>query len=698
MTASTDTAPPTAPQAPLRRTLGIATVAVGACLLIVLLCAIHLAQGTADVGALDVPRVLLGQGDDLGGAVFSDSRMPRLFAGVLVGLALGAAGALLQSIARNALASPDTMGVNAGAHLALTAVAALGVSLPLALNGVLAFVGGIAGAALVLVLARGGATGPTRLILAGATISLALQAMTMLLLVLHEEETTGLYAWGSGSIVQSGTETVTRVAPAVGLGLVAALLIAHRLDLLALGDDAASVLGVPVLRTRVLTVLIAVFLSAAAVTAAGPVGFVGLCAPAVVRLLTPLVPGLQRHRVLIPLAGLAGVVVVLGADVALRAVLGGAGGVEVPTGIVTSLVGAAVLIVLARRLRDSGPVRRTGAAASGRPRSTRRVLALAAVTGVFLAAAALAGMLLGGRLMLTGDLVNYILGDAGRVVSASVTERGPRVLGAVLAGAARALAGPVIPGVARNPLAEPSTLGITAGAGVGAVGMLTLVPGAGVWSVTTAGAAGALVAFAIVYLVSYRDGLSSDRLVLVGIGFAAGASALTTAIVIVADPWNVAFALTWLSGSTYGRVLPQLVPLAVALAVLIPVVARHIRDLDVISLDDDVPRVLGVRLERTRLLLLVAAALLTSTAVGAVGVVGFVGLVAPHAARALVGGRHAHVLLLAPLLGGLLVSVADTLGRTVISPAQIPAGIITAVVGAPYFVYLLWRTRGGERA
>jgi len=111
-----------------------------------------------------------------------------------------------------------------------------------------------------------------------------------------------------------------------------------------------------------------------------------------------------------------------------------------------------------------------------------------------------------------------------------------------------------------------------------------------------------------------------------------------------------------------------------------------------------VPRVLGVRLERTRLLLLVAAALLTSTAVGAVGVVGFVGLVAPHAARALVGGRHAHVLLLAPLLGGLLVSVADTLGRTVISPAQIPAGIITAVVGAPYFVYLLWRTRGAERA
>lgn len=134
-------------------------------------------------------------------------------------------------------------------------------------------------------------------------------------------------------------------------------------------------------------------------------------------------------------------------------------------------------------------------------------------------------------------------------------------------------------------------------------------------------------------------------------------------------------------------------PVALALLVLTPLMARHRRDLDLLSIDDDVPRVLGVRLERTRLLLLCGAALLTAAAVSAIGVVGFVGLVAPHAARALVGGRHARVLPVAALLGAVLVSLADTIGRTVIAPDQIPAGLVTALLGTPYFVWLLWRSR-----
>lgn len=119
--------------------------------------------------------------------------------------------------------------------------------------------------------------------------------------------------------------------------------------------------------------------------------------------------------------------------------------------------------------------------------------------------------------------------------------------------------------------------------------------------------------------------------------------------------------------------------------------ARH--DLDLMALDDDTPRVLGVRLGAGRLWLLTTSALLTATAVTAIGFVGFVGLVAPHAARALVGSRHSRVLGVAVLLGALLVSVADTLGRTLIAPAQLPAGLLTAVIGTPYFVWLLWRSR-----
>ncbi len=263
----------------------------------------------------------------------------------------------------------------------------------------------------------------------------------------------------------------------------------------------------------------------------------------------------------------------------------------------------------------------------------------------------------------------------------------------MLAGAALAVAGTTVQAVCRNPLAEPGILGITAGAGLGAVSLLTFVPLAGVWAVSGVAGLGAMLAFALVYGAAWRGGLSSDRLVLIGFGAWQGGMAMITFMIVAFDPWNTGKALTWLSGSTYGRTATQVLPVAIALLVLTPAVVAARRELDLMTLDDDTPRVLGVRLERTRLIALGAAALLTSTAVSAVGVIGFVGLVAPHAARALVGGRHTRVLPVAALLGAALVSLADTLGRTVIAPAQIPAGLVTAMIGTPYFVWLLWRSR-----
>lgn len=688
---STGTAAP-----PRVRLVPVAAVATAGVVVAVLLAAVHLAQGTADVNAGQVLAALLGRGDDQQVAVLVASRLPRLAAGALVGVALGVAGAIFQSVARNPLASPDTMAVNAGAFLAVTAIAVTGLTIPLALRGGVAFAGGLAGAALVMALARGGASGPTRLILAGATTGLALSAVTTVMLVLFQQETVGLYAWGAGSVVQSGTAMVAGTWPAVAVGVLAALVLARRLDLLALGDDVASVLGVAVARTRVVAVVVAVLLSAAAVTLAGPIGFVGLCAPVLVRLLARRVSGLQRHVVLLPLAGLAGVLVVLAADVLLRAVLGGDGGVRTPTGLVTSLVGATVLVLLARRMSDSGPTRRVGTAGAGRPRTGRAVAVLAGALTLLAAGALLAGALLGDRMLLTGDLLHWLAGESGRVVTASVDERLPRVLAAATAGAALAVAGTVVQAVSRNPLAEPGLLGITAGAGVGAVGVLSLVPSAGIWLVAAAAGAGALATFAFVYGLSWRGGLSSERLVLIGVGTGAGASAVTAGIVLATNPYNLTYALTWLSGTTYGRTWSHLLPLLVVGVVATPVLVLLRHRLDLLAVDDDTPRVLGVPLERTRLVLLVGAALLTAAAVCAVGVVGFVGLVAPHAARALVGGRSAHVLGVAALLGAVLVSVADTIGRTVIAPAQFPAGLVTALIGAPYFLYLLWRTRRSE--
>jgi hypothetical protein len=150
-------------------------------------------------------------------------------------------------------------------------------------------------------------------------------------------------------------------------------------------------------------------------------------------------------------------------------------------------------------------------------------------------------------------------------------------------------------------------------------------------------ALGALLASALVFGLAARGGLATDRLVLVGVGVSYGSMALITLTIVFTDPWNEAKALTWLAGSTYGRTLPQVVPVAVVLLLGAAAFVRVREELDLLALDDDTPRVLGVPLERARLALLVAAAVLTATAVSAIGLLAFVGLVAPHAARALVG-------------------------------------------------------------
>ncbi|TDC39214.1 ABC transporter permease, partial [Micromonospora sp. 15K316] len=344
-----------APAGPLAkpRLIGLFAAAI---LLTLVVAAIHLTQGTSAVGALDLLRLATG-GDDEAARVLIASRLPRLLAGLTIGVALGFAGAAFQSVARNPLASPDTLAVNAGAHLAIVAVAAFGIALPALPAGALAFGGGIAAAALVLAMSGGGQTGTTRLVLAGSAAAMALSSVTTLLLLLFEQATIGLFAWGNGSLVQSDLVTVRELAPVIGLAVAALMLLGHRLDILALGDDTARVLGLDVRRTRVLVTLLAVLLSAAAVTLTGPVAFVGLCAPVIVRLLGRVVPGVHRHRILLPLSGITGVLIVLGSDILLRAVMGGQAGVDIPTGVVTTLFGAAVLIWLARRHRDAGPTR-----------------------------------------------------------------------------------------------------------------------------------------------------------------------------------------------------------------------------------------------------------------------------------------------------------------------------------------------------
>jgi ABC-type Fe3+-siderophore transport system permease subunit len=295
-----------------------------------------------------------------------------------------------------------------------------------------------------------------------------------------------------------------------------------------------------------------------------------------------------------------------------------------------------------------------------------------------------------------GQLVAGVFGRAGRLADGIVWFRLPRIVAAAAAGACLAGAGVAIQSVVRNPLAEPSLLGVTGGSSIGAVALITLVPTAPRWGIPAAALVGGVLALAVVVGLATGGGtLDATRVVLVGIGVAASVAAVVQILSLRAQ-LQLAAALTWLAGSTYARSVDDLSWFVLPVVLLVGLVLVG-RVLDLLALGEDLPRSLGLPVRRARLVVLLAGAVLAAGTAAVVGTVGFVGLVAPHLARRLVGAGHRRVLPVAALLGAVLVVAADALGRWVLAPNEIPVGVVTALVGAPYLVWLLRRQRNHAR-
>lgn len=277
----------------------------------------------------------------------------------------------------------------------------------------------------------------------------------------------------------------------------------------------------------------------------------------------------------------------------------------------------------------------------------------------------------------------------------------PQTTVALLAGAALGLAGALTQTFARNPLASPDTLGLNHGAALGAVAVIVLTGASGYGGglvsgtlqqvgVPLAAFAGSLLAASLLYLLSWRRGIDGQRLVLVGVGLTAVMIALTNWLLVKARIQDAASAHIWLNGSLNARGWDQGRPLALALLVLVPIALAIARRLNAMQLGDDSARVLGVRLQATQLLTLVAACGLAAVAVAAVGPLGFVAFVVPQIALLLTGGSRPPMLA-SMVYGGVLVVGADLITRVVL-PVALPAGLVTSAVGAPYLIWLLLRT------
>jgi iron complex transport system permease protein len=274
--------------------------------------------------------------------------------------------------------------------------------------------------------------------------------------------------------------------------------------------------------------------------------------------------------------------------------------------------------------------------------------------------------------------------------------RFPRVILAVMVGASLGLAGATYQGVFRNPLADPYLIGVAAGAGLGAtVVLVSPIPTyvGGFSLVPIAAFIGGLLAITVAYGVSHIDGSTPVTvLILAGVAMASLASAITTFLMIVVSP-DVRPVLWWLLGTFNGSTWKDVLVLVPYFVLAVVVILPHARILNVLQLDRWQATQLGVNVERTNLVLLVAASLATAAAVSVSGLILFVGLIAPHIVRLIWGPNHRALLLMAMLVGGGFLVLADLGARMVLQPQEIPIGVITALCGAPFFIYLLRRTR-----
>ncbi|MCZ0961343.1 Fe(3+)-hydroxamate ABC transporter permease FhuB [Paracoccus benzoatiresistens] len=619
-----------------------------------------------DPARMEIGQILLGFG-----------LMPRGVVALLAGGVLGLSGAILQVVLRNPVADPTTLGISSGAQLALVMATMLAPGLldggrwPVALAG--------AGLAAMLVLAIGARRGfaPVTMVIAGMLVGMTASAVATAMTLAQGQYLLSLVIWNGGALVQQDWSGVRVLAGVLAFGAVAAALLARPLRVLSLGVEGASGLGLNVAMVRLLAVGVAVILAAAVSAELGLIAFVGLAAPALARALGAV--SIPRLLALSPLIG----ALILSVCDGLVLLVAGSLGEMFPTGALTGLIGGPLLIWLLPRLRGSTPPgteRAEGPAPRrGRPAPLLIALALALV----MAALVLVwiGRVPGGWTVL----------DA-RSFSAFLPMRLPRLIAACSAGAALAIAGAILQRLTANPLASPEVLGVSGGAAIGYAGVVYLAAAPTALALTggtMAGGASALVLIAA--FVSRRD-MPAERVLLAGIAVSALASAVLSAAMAVGDTRSFQI-LAWLSGSSSAVTMPGALALAAMAAVLWTGALAARRWLAVLPLGTGVAGGLGLPLGLARMVLIALAGMATGAATVLVGPLSFVGLMAPHLARRLGLARPGDHVTGAALIGAGLMLAADFGARMAGFPYELPLGLFASLIGAPWLIWLMMRSR-----
>lgn len=616
------------------------------------------------------------EGYDAGRMVFIHATLPRLAMAVLCGAGLAGAGAIMQFVLRNPLASPTTLGVEAGARVAL-AIATVAAPELLGLGrDLVAISGSTIATSLVFLLVRRRGFEPVATVIAGLIIGLFCGALAALLGLVEARQMTAVFLWGSGSLSQQSWLPFAGLALRLGLATLLLLALLRPLALLQLGDEVALGLGLSVARLRFVAIAVASTMTAFVVSMVGVIGFVGLVAPAIARL-----AGARRLGAQLTWSILFGALILLITDAAVQ-LLSGQLAEFLPTGAVTAVLGSPLLLLLVRRMKPSAPPSIAAPPDWSDPPPARTPAVLTGL-GLLVVVALLAA--------------RGPAGDWSLPFGAWTTVmdwRLPRILASGAAGALLALSGVVLQRLTRNELASPEVLGVSAGALLAVASSLLVFGEIGAVGDAVTAVCGGMLVLLLILAIGRRSGFSPEHMLLAGIAVSALADALISVLTAVGDPRALRL-LGWMSGSVAGvslegAVLTMLAALAALLAAL---VLR--RWLEILPLGPEAARALGVNLSRARLSLLLLASLTSAAAVPILGPVTFIGLVAPHIVMTLGLRKLRSVLYAAAGTGAAIMIGADWLARTVSFPLQLPTGLVAALLGAPALMLLLSRKGRG---
>ncbi|KJY82124.1 iron-hydroxamate transporter permease [Vibrio galatheae] len=598
--------------------------------------------------------------------------LPRLSVALICGFALAVAGCVMQFVLRNPIASPTTLGVAAGAEMGML----LGILLiPASINipeFIPAFLGGCLATSLVFILSASKGFAPLHMVLAGMVVSLFLGSLNTMLLLLHEQKLTSVFVWGAGVLNQNDWSSTQTLLPLVLIPTVLLLMFQRPLSALQFGDSVATSLGVNIKQIKLLCLSLAIFITAAVVSEVGLIGFVGIVAPAIARML-----GARTLTIQIIFSGAIGSYLLLIVDLVIQP-FSGVGGELLPTGAMTALVGAPFLLWLLQNTKLPATLKAQTESVSHYKLVPARNVVLALIASLII-------------ISILATLVGKNqFGWSFGINAALIELRAPRVLVALLAGIGLAFAGCIIQRISNNPMASPEVLGISSGAALALVLGTLFGVVVGREQQMLLGTLGAVLVTSCVWFMGRKHNFAPAQTLLTGIALSAGLDALLR-IAMSSGHDNASALLTWLSGSTYLVTTHDLVMLTLGVTTVGGLALSLNRWIALIGLGEVSTSSIGVNTTLARLMLLIIVAALTTLCTIVIGPLSFIGLLAPHIARSLHQYRALPQMLTAALLGASIMVLADWIGRTLWFPWQFPAGLLASLIGGGYFLYLMKR-------